>query len=246
MLAGGSDRVLPNVEEPILFKGPDFSAVGPAMIAINRHLSDPDRALTQPSALRCGSGVEAGSRSATMLISLQDRLGVFIDGADLLSASRALGFSVDFKRLLSLFQQRGKLMRTIFYAALSEDDKGECSMRPLVDWLQYNGYYTSTKSTKRGFGGQPLANGAMDVELAVDALRLARALDHVVLFSGRVELKALVSALQEEGKHVTIVSSLANGAPVADEMRRQADQYVDLAELKDQIKLPAPRRGTTT
>ena len=111
-------------------------------------------------------------------------------------------------------------------------------MRPLVDWLQYNGYTTGTKSIKRGFAGQPLANGAMDVELAVDALRLGRALDHVILFSGRVELKALVAALQEEGKRVTVVSSLANGIHVADEMRRQADQYVDLDELKDQIRLP--------
>ena len=146
-----------------------------------------------------------------MLISPQERLGIFIDGADLLAASRALGFSVDFKRLRALFEQRGKLMRAVFYAVLNEDDKGECSMRPLVDWLQYNGYSTSTKSTKRGIGGQPWANGAMDVELAVDALRLGRALDHVIIFSGRVELKALVSALQEEGKRVTVVSSLANG-----------------------------------
>ncbi len=177
-----------------------------------------------------------------MLISPQERLGIFIDGADLLAACRALGFCVDFKRLRSLFQQRGKLMRTVFYAALSEDDKGECSMRPLVDWLQYNGYSTSTKSTKRRITSQPWASGAMDVELAVDAMRLGRALDHVILFSGRVELKALVSALQDEGKRVTVVSTLAAGMHVADEMRRQADQYVDLAELKDQIRLPVGAR----
>ena len=164
-------------------------------------------------------------RFATMLISPQERLGIFIDGADLLTASRALGFSVDFKRLRTLFQQRGKLMRTVFYAALSEDDKGECSMRHLVDWLEYNGYSTSTKSTKRRIAGQPRASGAMDVELAVDAMRLGRALDHLVLFSGRAELRALVSALQGEGKRVTVVSTLATGVHVADEMRRQADQY---------------------
>jgi uncharacterized LabA/DUF88 family protein len=178
-----------------------------------------------------------------MLISPQERLGIFIDGADLLAASRALGFTVDFKRLRALFQQRGKLMRAVFYAALSEDDKGECSMRHLVDWLQYNGYSTRTKSTKRRIAGQPCASGAMDVELAVDAMRLGRALDHLVLFSGRVELKALVSALQEEGKRVTVVSTLAARVHVADEMRRQADQYVDLAELKDHIRLPV---GSTT
>jgi uncharacterized LabA/DUF88 family protein len=177
-------------------------------------------------------------RAATMLISPQERLGIFIDGADLLATSRALGFCVDFRRLHSLFQQRGKLMRTVFYAALSDDDKGECSMRPLVDWLQYNGYSTSTKSTKRRIAGQPWPSGAMDVELAVDAMRLGRALDHLVLFSGRAELKALVSALQEDGKRVTVISTLATRVHVADEMRRQADQYVDLADLKDQIRQP--------
>ena len=172
-----------------------------------------------------------------MFISAEERLGIFIDGADLWAASRSLGFSVDVKRLLPLFQHRGKLLRTVFYAALSEDENGECSMRPLVDWLQYNGYTTITKSTKRRIVGQPWASGAMDVELAVDAMRLGRSLDHLVLFSGRAELKALVFALQEEGKRVTVVSTLATGTPVADEMRRQADQYVDLAELKDQICL---------
>jgi uncharacterized LabA/DUF88 family protein len=103
-------------------------------------------------------------------------------------------------------------------------------------WLVYS---TGTKATKRRIGGQPCASGAMDVELAVDAMRLGRALDHLVLFSGRAELKALVCALQEEGKRVTVVSTLATGVLVVDEMRRQADQYVDLAELKDQIRLPA-------
>jgi uncharacterized LabA/DUF88 family protein len=170
-----------------------------------------------------------------MLLSPNERLGIFIDGADLLSASHALGFSVDFKRLRSLFEQRGKLMRTIFYAALS--DKGECSTRPLIDWLQYNGYSTSTKATKSRIAAEPWVSGAMDVELAVDAMRLGRALDHLVIFSGRAELKALVVALQEEGKRVSVVSTLAAAAAVADVMRRQADQFIDLAELKDRIRL---------
>ena len=194
--------------------------------------------MAQPPALGPGLALSQSLRAVTMLISPQARLGIFIDGADLLTATSALGFTVDFKRLRSLFQQRGKLMRAVFYAALSEDDNGECSMRHLVDWLQYNGYSTRTKSTKRRIAGQPWPSGAMDVELAVDAMRLGRALDHLVLFSGRAELKALVSALQEEGKRVTVVSTLATRMHVADEMRRQADQYVDLAELKDQIRLP--------
>ncbi len=132
-------------------------------------------------------------------------------------------------------------MRAVFYAVLNEDDKGECAMRPLVDWLQYNGYSTSTKSAHHRRSGKSRTNETMDVELTVDAMRLGRAVDHIVIFSGRAELRALVSALQEDGKRVTVVSTLAGDLPVADEMRRQADQYVDLAELKDQIGLAAPR-----
>ena len=205
----GSDRVLPNVEEPASINGSRLQRGRPALVAINRHLSGPDRALAQPPALGPGLALRkaCGPQHAH---SPQERLGIFIDGADLLAASQSLGFCVDFKRLLSLFRRQAKLMRYVFYAALTEDDRGECPMRPLVDWLQYNGYTTVTKTMRRGFAGQALPSGAMDVELAVDAMRLGRALDHLILFSGRVELKALVAALQEEGKRVTIVSTLAN------------------------------------
>jgi uncharacterized LabA/DUF88 family protein len=138
-----------------------------------------------------------------------------------------------------MFREQGKLICAIFYVTLIEDDNGECAMRPLVDWLQYNGFTTITKFGNRRGSGQSRANEPMDVELAVDAMRLGRALEHIVIFSGRAELRALVAALQEEGKRVTVVSTLAGDFPVADEMRRQADQYVDLAELKDRMCLPA-------
>jgi NYN domain len=70
----------------------------------------------------------------------------------------------------------------------------------------------------------------------VDAMRLADALDHVVLFTGDGDFRALVAALQLKGKRVSVISTLqTTPAMVADELRRQADQFIDLAELEDHI-----------
>jgi uncharacterized LabA/DUF88 family protein len=172
-----------------------------------------------------------------MLISPGERLGLFIDGADLQVASRALGFSVDFKLLLSVFRQQGRVVRALYYTTLT-DDEGP-SVRPLVDWLEYNGYTTITRQAKC-FKDQARrqAKSRIDVELAVDAMRLGGSLDHVVLFSGNSEFRVLVAALQEQGKRVTVVSTFATKpAIVADELRRQADQFVDLVDLEGQIRL---------
>ena len=167
-----------------------------------------------------------------MFILARERLGLFIDGADLQSTSRALGFNVDFKRLLSFFRQQGQLVRAVYYVAWRDDEEAN-SARPLVDWLQYNGYATVTKPSNRGH-----ERCTIDVELAVDAMRYCGFLDHILLFSGNGEFKALVAGLQEQGKRVTVVSTLATKpAAIADGLRRQADQFVDITEIESQIRL---------
>jgi uncharacterized LabA/DUF88 family protein len=165
----------------------------------------------------------------------RDRVGLFIDGPSLSAASRALGFDIDFKRLLALFRQQGELRRAHFYTALTEDERSS-SVRPLIDWLDYNGYTTVTKLVKpRDVDGGQI-RGSVDIELAVDAMRLANCIDHIVLFSGSGQLRGLVAALQEQGKRVTVISTLSTKTVgVADELRRQADQFVDLVDLQDQI-----------
>jgi uncharacterized protein (TIGR00288 family) len=170
-----------------------------------------------------------------MLIFPRDRLGLLIDGPNLQVASRALGFGIDFKRLLELFRQQGDLRRALYYTTLAEAE-GSSSVRPLIDWLDYNGYTTVAKLVKiRDVdGGQ--TKGNINVELAVDAMRLGNSIDHVILLSGSGDLKGLVTALQEQGKRVTVISTLATKTSmVADELRRQADQFVDLVDLQDQI-----------
>ena len=127
-----------------------------------------------------------------------ERIALFIDGANLYATAKALGFDIDYKRLLALFRTKGQLVRALYYTALAEDQEYS-SIRPLVDWLDYNGYTMVTKPTKEftdSFGRRKI-KGNMDIELTVDAMRLVEHLDHVVLFTGDGDFRALVAALQQ-------------------------------------------------
>jgi uncharacterized LabA/DUF88 family protein len=166
-----------------------------------------------------------------------ERTALFIDGANLYATAKALQFDIDYKRLLMLFRQKSQLVRALYYTALVEDQEYS-SIRPLVDWLDYNGYTMVTKPTKEFTDsmGRRKIKGNMDIELAVDAMRLSETLDHIVLFSGDGDFRPLVAALQQKGKRVSVVSTLQTAPPmVADDLRRQADQFIDLADLEQMI-----------
>lgn len=166
-----------------------------------------------------------------------ERIALFIDGANLYATAKSLGFDIDYKRLLGFFRQKGHLVRALYYTALAEEQEYS-SIRPLIDWLDYNGFTMVTKPTKEftDATGRRKVKGNMDIELAVDAMRLSDALDHIVIFSGDGDFRSLVSALQQKGKRVSVVSTLQTQPPmVADELRRQADQFIDLADLETQI-----------
>lgn len=166
-----------------------------------------------------------------------EKTALFIDGANLYATAKSLGFDIDYKRLLKYFRQKGQLIRALYYTALAEDQEYS-SIRPLIDWLDYNGYTMVTKPTKEftDASGRRKIKGNMDIELAVDAMRLAPELDHIVLFTGDGDFRALVQALQEQGTRVSVVSTLqTQPAMVADELRRQADQFIDLADLEQVV-----------
>src|SRR5438067_7221665 len=172
-----------------------------------------------------------------MIFYPEERIAIFIDGANLYSAARGLAFDIDYKRLLDLFRSKGRLMRAFYYTALIEDQEYS-SIRPLVDWLDYNGYTMVTKPTKEFTDalGRRKIKGNMDIELTVDAMRLVEHLDHVLLFTGDGDFRALVAAIQMRGRRVSVVSTLQTQPPmVADELRRQADQFIDLADLEKLI-----------
>lgn len=166
-----------------------------------------------------------------------ERVALFIDGANLYATSKALGFDIDYKRLLAHFRQKCHLVRALYYTALAEEQEYS-SIRPLIDWLDYNGYTMVTKPTKEftDSSGRRKIKGNMDIELAVDAMRLSDNLDHIVLFSGDGDFRPLVHALQQRGKRVSVVSTLQTQPPmVSDDLRRQADQFIDLADLENVV-----------
>jgi uncharacterized LabA/DUF88 family protein len=164
-------------------------------------------------------------------------IALFIDGANLYATTKALGFDIDYRRLLHEFQSRGMVLRAFYYTAIIEDQEYP-SIRPLVDWLDYNGYTVITKSTKEfidAYGRRKL-KGRMDVELAIDAMEIAEHIDQMVLFSGDGDFRPLVEAVQRRGVRVTVVSTISSQPPmIADELRRQADVFIDIVELRAKI-----------
>jgi uncharacterized LabA/DUF88 family protein len=167
----------------------------------------------------------------------QERIALFIDGSNLYAAARALGFDIDYKSLLELFSSQGRLVRAYYYTALMEDQE-YLPIRPLVDWLDYNGYTMVTKPTKEftDATGRRKIKGNMDMELAIDVMEMAEHLDHIVLFSGDGDFRRLVEAAQRRGVRVTVVSTYRSQPPmVADELRRQADVFIELSELAPKI-----------
>lgn len=173
-----------------------------------------------------------------MLFYPQEKIALFIDGANLYAAARALQFDIDYKRLLEMFGGRGQLIRAFYYTALLEDQEYS-PLRPLVDWLDYNGYTMVTKPTKEFTDamGRRKIKGNMDIELAIDVMEMAQYLDHIVLFSGDGDFRRLVEAVQRKGVRVTVVSTVRSTPPmVADELRRQADIFIDLVDIREQIE----------
>ena len=172
----------------------------------------------------------------------QERIGLFIDGANLYATARALSFDIDYKRLLELFSKKGQLVRAFYYTALVEDQEYS-PIRPLIDWLDYNGYTMVTKPTKEftDSAGRRKIKGNMDIELAIDVLEMAEHLNHIVLFSGDGDFRRLVEAVQRRGVRVTVVSTVrSQPSMVADELRRQADHFIDLALLQSQVERQLP------
>src|SRR5471032_2597773 len=162
-----------------------------------------------------------------------ERIALFIDGANLYASAKSLGFDIDYKRLLKEFQAKGRLIWAFYYTALV-DDQEYSSIRPLVDWLDYNGYSVVTKPTKEFVDstGRRKVKGNMDIELAVTGMEKAAHIDHMVLFSGDGDFRSLVEAVQRKGVRVSVVSTVATQpAMVADELRRQADEFVDLTQM---------------
>ncbi|MGR3485788.1 MAG: LabA-like NYN domain-containing protein [Paracoccaceae bacterium] len=169
-----------------------------------------------------------------------ERLALFLDGANLHATARGLGMELDYKLLRAEFARRGKLLRASYYTALLDSEEYS-PVRPLVDWLQYNGYTVVTKPAREytDAAGRRRVRGSMSVELAVDLVQTAGQVDHLVLFSGDGDFRASVEAAQRGGARVSVVSSIrSQGASASDDLRRQADNFIELEDLRDVIARP--------
>lgn len=166
-----------------------------------------------------------------------ERIALFIDGANLYATAKSLAFDIDFRRLLRDFQGRGRLLRAYYFTTINEDIENS-TIRPLLDWLDYNGYRIVTKPTREfvDAAGRRRIKGSLDIEVTLEALEIAERVDHIVLFSGDGDFRPLVAALQKRGCRVSVVSTVATQpVMISDELRRQADHFIDLADLSSQI-----------
>ncbi len=162
-----------------------------------------------------------------------ERCALFIDGANLYSASRNLGFDVDYRSLLEFFRRKTSVIRAYYYSALLDTEEYS-PLKPLTDWLAYNGFSLVTKAAREftDATGRRRIKGNMDVELTVDMMEMAPRLDHAILFSGDSDFRRLVESVQRQGVRVSVISSVRTQPPmVADDLRRQADQFIELAEI---------------
>jgi len=171
------------------------------------------------------------------MFSNNEKVAVFIDGANLYATAKALDFDIDYKKLLLLFKSKASLVRAYYYTVLIEDQEYS-PIRPLVDWLDYNGYTLITKPAKdyTDSTGRRRIRNSIDVELAVDVMEMAGRVDHIVLMTGDGGYRRLIEAVQRTGTRVTVISTVSVNPPlIADKIRRQADSFVDLSSLRGEI-----------
>jgi len=180
-------------------------------------------------------------------MTFQSKTALFIDGANFHATAKALGFDVDYKRLLHEFCGQGELLRAFYYTAISGDQEYS-SLRHLINWLDYNGFSVVTKAAKEfvDASGRRKVKASMDIELAINAMELADQINEMVLFSGDGSFRSLVQAMQRHGVRVTVVSTTSTQPPmVADELRRQADVFIDLSDLRGKIGRDPSERART-
>jgi uncharacterized LabA/DUF88 family protein len=170
------------------------------------------------------------------LQSSEARVALFIDGESLNEATKALGSNVDFRKLRDVFGSQNRLLRAHYYALVPPREF--VTIKPLLDWLSFNGYSVTEKPLKErvSSNGHARMSGSIAIELTIDALQTAPHVDTIVLVTGDCRYRPLVSEIQMRGVRVIAVSTRAvRPAVISDELVRQVDEFVELADLLPQI-----------
>lgn len=166
-----------------------------------------------------------------------ERTVLFVDGPNIVACARDLGWDIDWAKVLRVFSRGTRLRRAFYYTAIAYDENP--SLRGFVDWLSYHGWTVVTKPAKRihGENGRKRIEGNMDVEIAIDMVEMSRKVDHVVLFSGDADFVYAVRHAQKNDTRVTVVSTASEDSwALADELRRRADFFIDLDDLRPYIE----------
>lgn len=169
-----------------------------------------------------------------------ERIAIFIDGSNLHSTCKTLDYDIDYRKLLDLFRGKGRLIRANYYTALIENDDYS-PIRPLIDWLDYNGYHVITKRAREytDRDGRRRIKGNMDIEMVVDMIDIADVVDHILLFTGDGDFRAAIKAVQRKGTRVSVLSTLKSKPPMlSDDLRRQADAIIELSDMGPLIGRP--------
>lgn len=173
---------------------------------------------------------------------------VLIDGSNLYEGARSSRITIDYARLLDLLNDDGLLLRAYYFTALM-DKTIESPVRKTVDWLSHNGYICVTKEAKE----YPVVEnyiedghvrsrtvkklkGNVDIEIATYAFTMSARLKltELWLFSGDGDFTLMVKEIQETyAMKVYVVS--ATGM-VSNDLRRQADKYINLMDIADDIR----------
>ncbi len=162
------------------------------------------------------------------------KIAAFIDGPNFYASSKALVIDIDYLKVLKFLGSKGDLVRAYYYTSLTEDTV----LHPLIDWLDYNGYTVITKTAREYVDrdGNSKVKGNMGIEIAADMIEMADRVDHIVLFSGDADFRRAIEVVQSKGVRVTAISTMKTSPRIAsDEMRRQPDEFIDLADIIDAI-----------
>lgn len=164
-----------------------------------------------------------------------------VDGANTYEASKAVGYMIDYAKVLSFF----KPQQAIYLTALPEKDRNNPNpIFKMIDFINFNGFTIESKPMKIINGAIVKREGNMDVEIALAMVEASNWANHIVLFSGDGDFRQAVEYVQRRGVRVTVVSALnLQPAPiVADELRRRANVFFDLCDPDFRSKIGMDRK----
>ena len=180
--------------------------------------------------LRRGSQAPANVSVTLPPFPSTERVGVFVDVANLLYSARTLRTTIDFGKLLDFLRGNRRLVRAHAYCPTSPQPGDDQMFLQAVKGL---GYRITTKNYKTFASGAKKAD--MDLDLCMDVVRLVdgNAVDCIVLVSGDGDFIPLLDYCSDHGVRVEVV---AFDESMSASLRQSCDLFINLSML-DEIRV---------